>query len=510
MLGYFPTPYDDELLYSVIARYAKHTGMAGNQKAVVREVFSSATATAVPDLPSHLNSLAKNLQLVWPISANTLCSTYTLAPFYLPFLSPQQAINIFRSMQSNSGGNIHTRSGIAANVIKQPESFRYCPKCMTEQLEKYGELYWCRMHQLPGLDFCLHHLCFLEHTSIHFHAREKHLFVAATDVPLNNTIRNRKVNQNESALYLRYEELLCAKQLKGFGVNRWATFYRGLATKYGLMKKSRVDHQEINKLLKKVWSGTRYETYFRDKNESYWLLEIFRKHRKSFHPLKHLLVTTALAPDLSVKQIFQKVHGYPDQPVELSVIHTTISPSQNNICKHRTIWKKLVTKHPDVGVKVLRGMNRGGATYAWLYRHDRLWLRNNSPRRKPSAIRHFSADYQAWDSSNVAFLKSNYQKIKSHPDRQRLSKAKFIKALPRSGSVDKHLSDLPETTKWLAAHEETVEEYQVYRLNNAYQYLVENNVVVKRWRLLRVASIRYELITLKIEAEILRLELRRR
>lgn len=191
-------------------------------------------------------------------------------------------------------------------------------------------------------------------------------------------------------------------------------------------------------------------------------------------------------------------------------MHTTISPSQIDICKHRTIWKKLVAEHPDVGVKVLRVMNRGGATYAWLYRHDRLWLRNNSPRRKASAIRNFSVDYHAWDSSNVAFLKSNYLTIKNHPNRQRLSKAKFIKALPRSGSVDKHLSDLPETTKWLATHEETVEDYQVYRLNKAYQYLVENNVVVKRWRLLRVASIRYELITPKIEAEILRLELRRR
>lgn len=102
MLGYFPVPYQDELLYSLVARYAQHTGLVGNQKSIVREVFSSSTAVAVPDLPSHLSSLVNNLQLVWPTSVEELIDSFTLAPIYLPFLSQQQASKTIRSMGSDS------------------------------------------------------------------------------------------------------------------------------------------------------------------------------------------------------------------------------------------------------------------------------------------------------------------------------------------------------------------------------------------------------------------------
>ena len=54
MLPYFPVPYEDELLYSCIARYGCHTGQAQNQKAVVRDVWGTDSAVAIPDLPSHL------------------------------------------------------------------------------------------------------------------------------------------------------------------------------------------------------------------------------------------------------------------------------------------------------------------------------------------------------------------------------------------------------------------------------------------------------------------------
>lgn len=508
MLGYFPAPYYDELLYSAIARYALHTGMAGNQKAVIREVFSSSTAAAIPDLPSHLNALVKNLQFVWPTYASELIGTYTLAPIYLPFLSPQQTTKIVQSMRSNSGGSIHTRTGIAASAIKQPLYFRYCPECMKEQLEEYGEHYWRRSHQLPGIDFCPRHLSILENSSIHFHPKEKHLFVAAADVQLKSSFKRREVTRIESVLRARYEELLRSLQLKGFGVNRWTMFYRNIAGELGLMQNSRVDHQEIQQLLKKTWCGTVYQENFQDSTESNWLRNLFRKHRKSFHPLQHLLVTTALLPDLSVRQILEEVHSLPDRPLEARTMHSTVSSSQSEIRKHRAIWRNLVKLHPEAGVKALRRVKHGGATYAWLYRNDRQWLMVHKPDRKASNADHFAVDYQSWDKSNVEFLESNYRLLHHEENRQRLTRTKFIRKLPRSSSVEKNLCDLPETVKWLAAHEESVEEHQLYRLDNAYRRILENHQAVKRWRLLRVSNIRKELITPKIEAELRNMELK--
>lgn len=33
----------------------------------------------------------------------------------------------------------------------------YCPACAEEELARYGEPYWHRLHQLPGVDVCLRH-----------------------------------------------------------------------------------------------------------------------------------------------------------------------------------------------------------------------------------------------------------------------------------------------------------------------------------------------------------------
>lgn len=86
MLPYFPVPYEDELLYSCIARYGCHTGQAQNQKAVIRDVWGTDSAVAIPDLPSHLQDFIDNVGAVWQTSINELIAQFTLAPPVFPIL----------------------------------------------------------------------------------------------------------------------------------------------------------------------------------------------------------------------------------------------------------------------------------------------------------------------------------------------------------------------------------------------------------------------------------------
>jgi hypothetical protein len=60
MIGCFPDPYPDELLYSVCARFHKRVQYP-NKKGTMRELFGDEAAIAVVDLPSNL-SRSKNLQ----------------------------------------------------------------------------------------------------------------------------------------------------------------------------------------------------------------------------------------------------------------------------------------------------------------------------------------------------------------------------------------------------------------------------------------------------------------
>ena len=86
--------------------------------------------------------------------------------------------------------------------------------------------------------------------------------------------------------------------------------------------------------------------------------------------------------------------------------------------------------------------------------------------------------------------------------RPRASKAYFMKQLPKSSSVEKHLEDLPKTTNWLEINQEDKVSYRKYRLNVATQMLKDLNLPIIQWRLIRLASIRKEFVTADIEAYI--------
>ena len=53
MIGHFPAPLPDELLYSVCARYSERVKYR-NKEAVMAELFGRRGAAASIDLPSHL------------------------------------------------------------------------------------------------------------------------------------------------------------------------------------------------------------------------------------------------------------------------------------------------------------------------------------------------------------------------------------------------------------------------------------------------------------------------
>jgi hypothetical protein len=60
MLGFFPTPYPDELLYSICARYQARMNYS-SQSSTVLDLFETKKAIAIFDLPSKLQRLLASL-----------------------------------------------------------------------------------------------------------------------------------------------------------------------------------------------------------------------------------------------------------------------------------------------------------------------------------------------------------------------------------------------------------------------------------------------------------------
>jgi hypothetical protein len=161
MIPCFPVPLPDELLYSLIARYSDRMQYPDKQS-LNQELFGDKNGSAVVDLPSHLSHLLGILPPGHGYTVERLIDEHTLLPFYSPFL-PTERVNLIREYMTGVGrGAVHNRSGITPSTIRRPNWLRFCPLCVLEDEQQFGEPYWHRLHQLTGVEVCPVHQVFLQ------------------------------------------------------------------------------------------------------------------------------------------------------------------------------------------------------------------------------------------------------------------------------------------------------------------------------------------------------------
>jgi hypothetical protein len=113
------------------------------------------------------------------VDREELINQHTLYPFYSSFLPEDRAMLILDSMKSEFGGDIHTRTGIMAGGIVISKYLKFCPECNDEDLSAYGEMYWHRLHQIPGVFVCVKHKVLLQDSTVLVQGYNKHEFHAA-------------------------------------------------------------------------------------------------------------------------------------------------------------------------------------------------------------------------------------------------------------------------------------------------------------------------------------------
>ncbi|ASA24273.1 TnsD family Tn7-like transposition protein [Paenibacillus donghaensis] len=304
---YFPPPFPDELLYSVLARYHARSGNE-NTKFTMRDLFGKKTVCAVTDFPGHLNDL-HSLIPGNAIPLSVLINGHTLLPYYRPYITPEQYDNVTRDMIFGDGQSIYMKMGLAANKVKQLSYLRYCSACIEEDRSKYGAAYWHRYHQITGFNICSVHNCYLHNSKVSYaQRRNKHEFVMLESVLDSNS---HQLEYSENAL-----ELLIAQQSEALlkmnyqAINEVAIrkVYYGRLSQMGLLTAK--GHVRFQDLLPKFESffGAIYLKEQRcsiDKNSQHtWLHKMLRKPRHGVHPLRHILLQLYLG--IEVKEILEK------------------------------------------------------------------------------------------------------------------------------------------------------------------------------------------------------------
>ena len=616
MLGFFPTPYPDELLYSIIARYHIRSGNI-SPKITLQELFGSTTTIATPDLPSSLNYLSKQIQHLFPSSVPDLIDRYTLYPFYRPFLPPQRDRLIQKSMKANIGQNIHTRAGIMASAIATPRYFRFCPQCNAEDLDRYGEIYWHRLHQITGVFICPEHSTLLQDSTISFQGLNRHEYYAASsDNCVEIEQRDTYSDFHSGRLRQRTKQ-----QLQTLAADTWWLLNRNLAAhspeyfqqQYRSLlidreyanSNGRVRRVRLDRDFRLFYSEellTLLDSSLEENSDSQWLSEVTRKHRKSFHPLRHLLLIRFLTD--SVDRFFTTKYQYQPfgkapwiclnpaanhyrQPViinlnishclenkrplgvfscECGMIYCRTGPDESEedlykigkiiefgelwqqrlrelveerklglrviarelrvdartvkryvsglkleshwekravesikpivtesvdrslfLEQHKEEWIALQQQYPNLTKTGLRKL--APAIYARLYRHDRDWLKDNSPALQQPIATNERVDWVKRDLEVLDRVKLAVDTMLKVEKPQRVTISRIGKAIGLLALLEQHLDLIPMTGDYLGTVAESIEDFQIRRIRWAMGELDRRREPVVSWRVMRLAGL---------------------
>jgi hypothetical protein len=177
LIGHFPWLHPDETLLSGHARSISRQPFHSD-KAAVEAFYGRTTITAVTDLPSRLSNMATSLPPAQRLELDYLIDDHTLWPFLAAFHPSDQRLESRNQMIGD--GRPYLCLGLMAMKCPFPEKLRFCVICASRDRSKYGETFWHRSHQLPGINVCPHHNIRLQASEVSYrHNRNRHRFTPA-------------------------------------------------------------------------------------------------------------------------------------------------------------------------------------------------------------------------------------------------------------------------------------------------------------------------------------------
>lgn len=488
-----PIPYAEELIYSTVARYKIRAGII-SPKQLLDDVFEDRGIVATVDLPCHLSKITSH----YPhnrFNLNYIAYQHTLFPLYAPFIPESRRQECLRWMAGHSQGAIHLAIGNNASRLPSVKYIRYCPQCFDEQFKIHGEWYWSRIWQISGITCCSKHGK-LADSSVEYRPNSRHDFIAPT--PHNCVIKPQEsVSEDDRFLISKITELLSLAEQPSPTFEQWTTFYHGLALSHGCIKGSKhVDHLRILEKVKDRWSVEFLEAnnLHRLNSETGWLRGIFRKHRKSFSHLEHIVaIESLLEQEWFFEEILVQVKSQTTTlPSKITQAKNTVKPNSEIVEANRNLWMELIKENQSI--KEARKVNQ--ALYIWLYRNDKTWFMDTNKNYHQHHIpKGFTVDWQKRDIELVRFLIKTNDQVCFDLTLPRKSKKWWMNQTYSVSTIEKTLDKLPLVSAFLNRYSEDVSDYQIRRMSHVLLNSILNNEALQRWEILRLARLSDERIT---------------
>lgn len=166
-LGVFPQFYEDELVYSLFARY--HVKRANiSLRYTAEDLFGKQIVEIETEF---LNKLTDDV--ISLLSKNTtrnkamkkIVLEHTMYKQYARFFSRERKKKTLKALVQMKG-RYKDNLSLPTSLNDTKRYLRYCPLCVEFDRVELGETYWHRMHQLRGVEICPIHHCRLHSSSI--------------------------------------------------------------------------------------------------------------------------------------------------------------------------------------------------------------------------------------------------------------------------------------------------------------------------------------------------------
>ncbi len=470
MMINFPTPYDDEILYSLIARVGFRSGNTSH-RAVLDDVFGSDNFTACLELQPGVSRIISNLPVGSTITGEQLIYQNTMYLFYTAFRNAEQAQSIFNEMLGEHGRDIHNAIGLMSSSVRPYDYFQYCNLCNNQDLRIHGELYWRRLHQIPGVRICVKHGVWLCKSHVPIRGATKYVFTAPTqDNCPDNEVRevtDIKLLEQYGCIVNDIERLLNHK-FPNHQMDRLYCCYKNRLIRKGYVsEKRRVDHKRLQRDFIDFYGEELLNLLQSAVNGEYnWLKLIVQKHRKGFHPIRHLLIMHFLG--LSLDDVFYAVEsqlivepGTKTNRPKRRIMKKTMTEEYREQARNerREAWLQMRNQYPNLGRLELRKLN--SKVYSWLYLYDREFLMSNMPEMLPPKAGSLRYDWEARDQEILQQVTEIVQQLMNEEGRpKRITLKRIQEIMGKQCLMSKHLKKMPLTKEFL---EKVVEDSGTFR-----------------------------------------------
>lgn len=459
MIFQFPVPHNDELLGSVLARFISRQGIR-EDKVALELLFGSRNIVPSALLQGHLSDLSRQVWRLWPATTDEMLEKHSILPVFKSFIEPSRYAAICSDLAFDSKSHSMLKTGINASSLEFPAYYRYCPICFNEDMKQYAYSYWRRQFHLPGVTVCLTHRCVLVNSEFDLKPSRRHSFIEASSLSTMSRPSAAEVCEKPMLVDLASNiDRLLHQPFPYISPDQWTVFYDARLREVGLKSTKGVEHHQIESQFSQYW-GDRFlkECGLDLVGGVTWLQTFFRKHRKHFSYLHHLLCLQALFPNWKLSDVFSVASS-----IRVQSTKRVYSSSQADLRapEYRAVWHDL--KKENVSLKDIRATREGVRVYSWLYRFDNVWLKENLPIPFKSN-RGRIVDWKKRDLEVVRTLLKIRSSSFDDLSLPRMTQQWFITQTKIRWGIDKHLSKLPLCLRFFIKYTESIEEFQIRRV----------------------------------------------